>query len=532
MPAARAVVSVLLMLAAAAAVAGTGDRSQPRGGPRMTGRMRTFCPSTKCRCYQENRKSPDVRMTCQSSAGDGDVLRFRPVNHTSTFSNLNLKFQFNNSKGLSQGIQLENSKFNSEIYNTSTTSTSTESVATYNVSATTENVKQSKTNFRVTVLSLQNANISRIQNRAFDQLPHLRVLDLGQNEALGERAINRRAFTGVKATLERLSLAGCALRAVPTASMTSLTNLRHLCLEYNNIHALHAHAFKGLRHLTVLHLYGNGLVTIETKAFQGLHALRQLMLYDNSLTHIRANTFSGLANVNSLDLANNHLVSLDHGAFRGLARLRKLNLDDNSIYTLSRDVLSDVRQLTQLSLRANPLTSLDDLALSPLHRLRHLVLPYVGDTPMTSLTFAGLRQLETLYLDEVRGASLTEGCLGPGTLPRLQRLSFSNYSGRFDALSINVMTSLDVGMAPLVALDVVVAPLGDCSCDHPWIGALVSRGSRVSGQCQGRGQRPVTCGRKTPQFTGDDFSAATPKPRSPAFSSAAEGKVKKRKIRP
>jgi Leucine-rich repeat (LRR) protein len=371
----------------------------------------------------------------------------------------------------------------------------------------------SKSHARITILSLHGANITRIRAGAFARLPGLRVLDASNNpvigtgggEGEGRSAIARRAFRGVEASLEKLSLAACSLHAVPTDSLDSLHSLRFLYLQSNNISLLPAGAFRGLGELVKLHLYGNGLHTIEPKAFLGLRSLRYLSLYDNLLSQpLHGSIFIGLSNLTSLDMAANRIARVERMAFRHLSRLRHLNLDDNAIFALHRGAMAGLERLDRLTLRANPLTSLDTLALLPLTSLRHLVLPYVGNEPLTSSTFASLRhRLQTLHLDEVTSDSLADGALA--SLRHLRHLTFSNYSGRFDGLSASVLTMTSVQQASrerssvdVAMITVHVAPLGDCSCRQAWIGALTARGTTVHGECLGmQGLRPVLCGPPT-----------------------------------
>eukprot|EP00057_Strongylocentrotus_purpuratus_P029326 XP_011683800.1 PREDICTED: slit homolog 2 protein-like [Strongylocentrotus purpuratus] len=242
------------------------------------------------------------------------------------------------------------------------------------------------------VLSLDNNNISRIDEGAFNPLKNLFRLSIGYNLYLP---------TLKKETIEAaschqdfsLKVAFCSdngFRSVPT---DLLPDLRELYLEDNLLTTLTNETFERYPSLRVLSLDNNNISRIEEGAKlhtiqNGLFAplkgknLDKIDIEMNSIYMIEDNGFDGLAGVSELQLGSNNLEEIEPSVFNGMMALRTLSLDANRILTLNKNDLTYLdsnlfkylSNLVYLDASVNRISGLNRSTFEPLARLTKLKL--------------------------------------------------------------------------------------------------------------------------------------------------------------
>ncbi|XP_005110108.1 uncharacterized protein LOC101856934 [Aplysia californica] len=129
-------------------------------------------------------------------------------------------------------------------------------------------------------LMLRNNSIQQIEDRAFQRLSNLRVLDLSNNLLAGVPATPLRT---VSTSLVQLVLSGNKIYTVPSGAFSQLVNLKHLDLSGNSIFNIDHGAFANLRAMEVFKIHRNALKSLPHDAFDAFPAERvsQVQLYDN-----------------------------------------------------------------------------------------------------------------------------------------------------------------------------------------------------------------------------------------------------------
>jgi len=90
--------------------------------------------------------------------------------------------------------------------------------------------------------------------------------------------------------------------------------LRRIDLSNNEISSIAPDAFRNLKSLTSLVLYGNKITHLSSRLFDGLSSLQLLLINANKIECIKPDTFSGLASLNLLSLFLE--VSPDHFTYQ------------------------------------------------------------------------------------------------------------------------------------------------------------------------------------------------------------------------
>ncbi|XP_036333319.1 leucine-rich repeats and immunoglobulin-like domains protein 3 [Rhagoletis pomonella] len=151
-------------------------------------------------------------------------------------------------------------------------------------------------------LSLSNNSISRIEPDTWEFTQSLISLDLSHNN----------------------------ISEFKPQHLDCLKRLRHLNLGHNKIQYLAENTFDCVKNLEDLNLRRNKLAWIiedhgATPAFKALRKLKKLDLYGNNLKQIMSKSLSGLGNLESLNLGGNALATIQSGAFDHMPHLQKLS---------------------------------------------------------------------------------------------------------------------------------------------------------------------------------------------------------------
>jgi Leucine-rich repeat (LRR) protein len=108
-----------------------------------------------------------------------------------------------------------------------------------------------------------------------------------------------------------LRLARQGIRTLPSGIFDNLTHLRELDLSKNYLTSLPSGIFDRLPELSVIYLHNNHLSILPKHIFNNLINLKELSLHNNKLNGLPENLFSTTLELQSLNLSNNRLTDLE-----------------------------------------------------------------------------------------------------------------------------------------------------------------------------------------------------------------------------
>lgn len=301
-------------------------------------------------------------------------------------------------------------------------------------------------------IDFENNFITELNEKSFDQLAHLRILNLLHNsiKTIAPNTftkLSRLIFLGLSWNqLDSLTMAmlegasnvmiatfhGNKIKSIEPNTFSTMKNLKKLILSYNEISALDARTFNGLNNLEYLELSFNPILSVDAATFSDLIKLKELGLRDGKLTSIDLNAFVQLPNLKFLDLSDNSISQLIKASNRTagdpstsaistpLAKIDKdllqlffehdyilkvLNISFDrgmDLFNETKDIVypNNENKLTMLDLSQNDLTSLDDDIFNGFENLRGLFLYRNKISTIHSHAFNGLSKLTHLDLSQ------------------------------------------------------------------------------------------------------------------------------------
>lgn len=214
-----------------------------------------------------------------------------------------------------------------------------------------------------------------------------------------------------------------------------------LSLRYNNLLVLLPYQFAHLNQLVWLYLDHNDIRAVDALAFRGVRRLKELILSSNKIAGLHNHTFGTVPNLRNLDLSYNQLRSLQPGHFYGLRKLQNLHLRSNGLKQILIRTFLECRSLEFLDLGYNRLRSLTRTTFLGLFRLRELHLEHNQFSRINFYIFPRLTSLQVLYLQWNRIRSISQGA--PWTWSNLHKLDLSgNEIQTLDAAVFQCMPNL------------------------------------------------------------------------------------------
>uniref|UniRef100_M4A8S7 Si:ch211-237i5.4 n=1 Tax=Xiphophorus maculatus TaxID=8083 RepID=M4A8S7_XIPMA len=199
------------------------------------------------------------------------------------------------------------------------------------------------------LLKLGGNNLSIIETRTFIGLWSLRVLVIRSFSSLYLQAFFSLAF------LEKLDLSWNQITTLPVDFSSSLSALKELRLEHNNLNYISGFSLEHLDNMEKLDLSYNQLVSVGPGVFRGLSRLRQLFLHNNRLTVVEQGSLDMLPGLEVLQLSNNNISQIDSDALAPLYSLAILNLEGNNLHHLKfKTFISLHTTATHIQLSGNP----------------------------------------------------------------------------------------------------------------------------------------------------------------------------------
>lgn len=159
--------------------------------------------------------------------------------------------------------------------------------------------------------------------------------------------------------IEKLILDDHGVRIIQDGAFISLTCLRYLELQKNQLTGISKGVFQDLTKLHELNLGENSIVEIPERVFTFLVRLKKLNLTKNKIKTVHPDSFYGLSSLEELDISYNYLSNISPDIFQYFGRLTNLQLEANQIEYLELDKCINLSNLKILNLAFNGLQCFD-----------------------------------------------------------------------------------------------------------------------------------------------------------------------------
>ncbi|XP_029463910.1 leucine-rich repeat, immunoglobulin-like domain and transmembrane domain-containing protein 2 [Rhinatrema bivittatum] len=140
--------------------------------------------------------------------------------------------------------------------------------------------------------------------------------------------------------IRKIRIENCHLTELPPGSFATVSALKYLWLNFNNITVMHLKSLEYLKDLTELRLQGNRLLTVPWTAFQDTPALKILDLKHNRLDVLPDHALRYLANLTYLDFSFNQLTVISKDVFSNWPLYQKTQLYESRAQTAPGSVLA------------------------------------------------------------------------------------------------------------------------------------------------------------------------------------------------
>lgn len=236
------------------------------------------------------------------------------------------------------------------------------------------------------LLSMSNCTVEAIETNAFQNLPNLEVLHMGDNKisslssALSSSKNLKELHLEYQKSdpliilnyefqnlthLERLDLSHCSIHVLYKYSLFGLKNLKHTLIRSSKIERIEDFAFETLQSLEELDLQGNGISTLSNFTFYGLNSLRGIYLTGNLIAFLPFDfPFQFLPSLSVILMNNNQIKEIPKGMFSNLEKLEILTIGNNKLLPWSEKILNENATIKIFDLFRNNIDDITEMMLS------------------------------------------------------------------------------------------------------------------------------------------------------------------------
>jgi len=291
--------------------------------------------------------------------------------------------------------------------------------------------------------------------------------------------------TSCKMGIQVLDVSRNRLILLPAKGLSTLSQLKELYLQGNEISVVAERALNGLKGLRILNLADNKVQSLPEELFLDSPEITEIYLQNNSLTAMAPRLFTKLDQLVVLDLSYNALSSTwmnggagdnNHrsgegeggpagensenerasppGTFGGLIRLVLLNLGHNRLTHLVPESFRDLYSLQILNVEYNQIETVDGNTFSAMNNLHTLILSYNRLSFIDSTSLNGLFVLSLLSLDN---NNIT--AIHPAAFHNCSSLKDLNLNGNgldeipFAVQNLTLLKTVDLGENGIDALE-------------------------------------------------------------------------------
>lgn len=265
-------------------------------------------------------------------------------------------------------------------------------------------------NFLPSLRELYMTNNEPLRTIHLDMILHLQqldIVDLSSNHIEGLSVISQRCMPqpeiptppphpeNVESRIRWLSLRNNSLDQEDLTYLSDLTHLSHLDLSMNRIEIIEKKHFPSLPNLGSLFLDDNRISHIKLKS---LGRVENISLHGNALTDLHAYTFQYLPSLRHMSLSNNAIRAIAPGTFNG-TKLFVLELQGNQLGLIrDGDIFLGQDQLYFLELSYNSMETIPQHFFRGLDSLNDLRMDYNYLSVLTTNAFVGMPKLRYLSL--------------------------------------------------------------------------------------------------------------------------------------
>lgn len=200
------------------------------------------------------------------------------------------------------------------------------------------------------LIFINHANISFIEAGTFDDVSDIAV-DLEDNK-LSEVVVG--VFNGTQ--ISSVSLKSNEIRTIERGAFDDMPNLETVILGNNKISVWNNEWFKNTPKLTIVIFSSNLIETLPEDTLKNLHHTKNLTIaFDgNKIKSVNERSFIGVEEVEKINLATNELENFPPQVFP--AKIKILDLKENKLQCLSEEQIRGFRGVFAVKLQKNPFT--------------------------------------------------------------------------------------------------------------------------------------------------------------------------------
>lgn len=152
------------------------------------------------------------------------------------------------------------------------------------------------------------------------------------------------------------------------------------------------------QNIKYLYFNNNKLKSITENTLSGLSNVIEIDLQYNCIELLERNSFKNLRMLKRLNLASNKIKRFDKETFSNMIDLEYLNLSANKFETIEKDYFKDLYKLVELDLSANKLKSIEDFALRNLFQVKKIFLNSNFNLAFTENSLYGLNRSREIII--------------------------------------------------------------------------------------------------------------------------------------
>ncbi|PFX17968.1 SLIT and NTRK-like protein 4 isoform X2 [Stylophora pistillata] len=172
--------------------------------------------------------------------------------------------------------------------------------------------------------------------------------------------------SGIPANARTLVFQHTQISKIQQNAFQGLPHVIEIEIQFNPLTTIERNAFQGLTKLNELVLKGNNINLLYRDSFRGIPQIRKIFLSKNNLQTLPEGLFDNTTNLELLELQNNQLSEFPLELLKNLTNLSILLLDNNLFTTIpyeAKEVLDKIaqKQHSTIGLSRNPLMCTQEL---------------------------------------------------------------------------------------------------------------------------------------------------------------------------